>query len=83
MEWALQDAKNQFSAVVEAAVRGTPQHVTRRGKPAVVIVSAGDYDRLKHLAKATAPTLADLLLAMPRDGGTFERSSMEPRAVEF
>lgn len=83
MEWALQDAKNQFSAVVEAAVRGTPQRVTRRGKPAVVIISAGDYERLKHREKATAPTLVDLLLAMPQDGGTFDRVASNLRSVEF
>ena len=27
--WALQDARNKFSAVVEAALAGTPQQVTR------------------------------------------------------
>ena len=37
--WTLQDAKNRFSAVVEAALAGTPQEVTRRGKPAVVVVA--------------------------------------------
>ena len=31
-EWSLQDAKNRFSAVVDAAVGGDPQRVTRRGK---------------------------------------------------
>ena len=36
-EWSLQDAKNRFSAVVDAAVGGDPQRVTRRGKPAVVV----------------------------------------------
>ena len=35
--WKLQDAKNRFSAAVEAALGGEPQHVTRRGKPAVVV----------------------------------------------
>ena len=35
-EWPLQDAKDRFSAVVDAAVAGDPQRVTRRGKPAVV-----------------------------------------------
>ncbi len=82
-EWALQDAKNQFSAVVDAAIRGTPQRVTRRGKPAVVVLAAADYDRLQHLEKAKAPTLPDLLLAMPQDGGTFDRLSMDPRSVDF
>ena len=31
--WTVQDAKNKFSAVVEAALAGTPQEVTRRGRP--------------------------------------------------
>ncbi|MCE8440088.1 type II toxin-antitoxin system Phd/YefM family antitoxin, partial [Rhodovulum sulfidophilum] len=44
--WTLQDAKNRFSAVVEAALAGVPQEVTRRGKPAVVVLSADDYRRL-------------------------------------
>ena len=30
--WSVQDAKNQFSAVVEAA-RSAPQTVTKHGKP--------------------------------------------------
>ena len=44
--WSLQDAKNSFSAVVDAAVKGRPQTVTKRGKPAVVVVSIVEYDRL-------------------------------------
>ena len=39
MTWALQDAKNKFSAVSDAAWRGTPQIVTRHGKPIVVVIS--------------------------------------------
>ena len=31
-EWSLQDAKNRFSAVVNAALDGSPQMVTRRGR---------------------------------------------------
>ena len=30
--WTLQDAKNRFSTVVEAALAGRPQAVTRRGR---------------------------------------------------
>ena len=32
-EWPLQDAKNRFSAIVDAAVAGNPQRVMRRGSP--------------------------------------------------
>ena len=83
MEWALHDAKDRFSALVEAAIRGTPQRVNRRGKTAVVIISAADYDRLKRLERVEAPSLPDLLLAIPQDGGSFERLSSDLRALEF
>ena len=34
--WSVQDAKNQFSAVVEAA-RSAPQTVTKHGKPVATL----------------------------------------------
>jgi antitoxin Phd len=42
---SVQDAKNRFSEVVEAA-RRRRQTVTKHGKPAVVILSADGYVRL-------------------------------------
>ncbi len=82
-EWSLQDAKNRFSAVVDAALNGEPQRVTRRGKPAVVVVAVQEYERLRHLEKATAATFADLLLAIPQDGGEFERIQLPTRPVHL
>ncbi len=81
--WSLQDAKNKLSAVVDAARRGEPQLVTRHGKPAAVVVSAEEYERLQELDKAVAPSFADLLLAMPQDDGTFGTPGMEPRDVDL
>lgn len=81
--WPLQDAKNRFSAVVEAALAGAPQRVTRRGKPAVVVLAVEEYERLRLLERAKAPTLAELLLAIPRDGGEFERVRLPSRPVDF
>jgi antitoxin Phd len=72
-KWSLQDAKNRFSAVVDAASRGKPQLVTKHGKPAVVVVAADEYARLRRLERLTAPTFVDHLLAMPTDDGTFDR----------
>ena len=71
-DWPLQEARNRFSAVVDAAVAGEPQRVTRRGKPAVVVLSVEEYERLSHLEKAKAPTFTDLLLAIPQDDEEFE-----------
>lgn len=82
-EWSLQNAKNRFSAVVDAAVAGTPQEVTRRGKPAVVVLAVEEYERLRCLEKTQAPTFAELLLAIPRDDGEFERLQLPPRPVDL
>ncbi len=82
-DWPLQDAKNRFSAVVDAALAGAPQRVTRRGRPAVVVLAVEEYERLRHLEKARAPTFPELLLAIPRDGGEFERIRLPSRPVDF
>ena len=81
-DWQLQDAKNKFSAVVEAAVAGDPQRVTKRGRPAVVVLGVDEYERLRRLERASAPALADLLLAVPQDGEEFERLRLVPRPVD-
>jgi prevent-host-death family protein len=81
--WTLQDAKNRFSTVVEAARRGKPQLVTRRGTPAVVVVAAEDFARLRRLENAAQPSFVDHLLAMPRDDEEFERLDANPRAADF
>jgi len=80
--WSVQDAKNPFSEVVEAA-RRKPQTVTKHGKPAVVVVAADEYERLRQLDRAQAPSFAQLLLAIPQDGGEFPRLKVRPRDLEF
>lgn len=81
--WLLQDAKARFSTVVDAALSGVPQHVTRRGNPAVVVLSEDDYARLRRTARAAAPDFVDHLLAMPVDDLSFERGDLTPRAVNL
>jgi antitoxin Phd len=81
--WTLQDAKNRFSALVEAARRGEPQLVTKRGAPAVVVVAAEEFARLRTCEQAAQPSFVDHLLAMPRDDESFERIEAEPRAADF
>ena len=81
--WSLQDAKNSFSAVVAAAISGTPQTVTKRGKPAVVVLSVGEFQRLSRRASAETPNFVAHLLAMPQDDGAFEHGRVKPRNVDF
>ena len=76
-QWALQDAKNRFSAVVDAALAGEPQQVTRRGQPAVMVIAVEQYRRLCQAEKAAAPDFIEHLLAIPKgsDGDGFELPS--------
>jgi prevent-host-death family protein len=79
--WTVQDAKNKFSAVVDAALAGTPQEVTRRGKPAVVILSADEYHRLVEGAVKARESFSEHLMAFP--GGDLPRATAVPRDVSF
>ncbi|MDA8230844.1 MAG: type II toxin-antitoxin system Phd/YefM family antitoxin [Magnetospirillum sp.] len=81
--WSLQDAKNSFSRVVDAALGGVPQTVTKRGRPAVVVLSVAEYERLNQRQAPEAPSFIDHLLAMPRDGCAFERAPVRPRDVDL
>ena len=82
-QWPLQDAKNKFSAVVNAALAGEPQRVTRHGQPAVVVLATDEYERLRRLQKADAPTLGELLLEIPQDDGEFGRLALPDRTVDL
>jgi prevent-host-death family protein len=53
--WQASDARQHFADLVEAAVHGQPQFVTRRDGKEVVVVSRSYFDK-------TRPTLKDFLL---------------------
>ena len=83
--WSLQDAKARFSAVVDAALAGEPQRVTRRGRPAVVVVSAEDWDRI--IRESRAAGFAEHLAAIPRgpeaDDDPFPRAPLTARPLDL
>ncbi|MFL9828385.1 type II toxin-antitoxin system prevent-host-death family antitoxin [Rhodoplanes sp. SY1] len=64
-------------------MRHGPQTVTIHGKPTVVVVDVEEYRRLRGLEREQAPSLSDLLLALPQDGGELPRVRTRPRDVEF
>lgn len=87
-QWRLQDAKTQFSQVVEAALRGEPQHITRSGKQAVVVLSEQAFESLQRSAHAAAPGFIAHLLAVPKyknagDEVDVERTPLALRDVDF
>lgn len=66
MPWTLQDAKAQFSEVVRRAEDDGPQHVTVRGKPAVVVVSEEEFARLTRQSRRVS--LGELMRNSPVAG---------------
>ena len=76
--WQMQEAKARFSELVKKAAR-TPQLITTRGKPAVVIISQKEYLRLKK------PKLSfwEFMQASPFDDDEFEidRDRSAPREI--
>jgi len=76
--WKLEDAKNQFSRVVQAALDEGPQLVTRRGEETVVVLSYRQFRKLaerklgllefmRRSPMADALAEGDLDLERPRD----------------
>lgn len=88
--WTLQDAKNRFSAVVEAARKGEPQRWTKRGVEAVVVLSSEEYEGLVEADAAPKKTFVDHLFDFPKLPGDaqdlFDKKEpmiMKVRDIEF
>jgi len=57
--WQLQEAKSRFSELVEIVISKGPQTVTKHGKPAVVVISAEEYQRSTTPRKSLATALRE------------------------
>jgi len=81
--WALQDAKNRLSEVVDAALQGQPQIVTRRGVETAVILSHDEYARLSGDRNKTRQSFAAYLANGPavdsNESELFGRIQLKPR----
>ncbi len=72
--YAINEARAEFSKLVDRALGGEPQRVTRYGKEAVVIVSEAEW-----LARTrSAPTLGALLAQNARAGSLGEDMTDRP-----
>ena len=77
--WQLQEAKNQFSLVVDNALTQGPQTVTRHGEPTVMVVSMAEFKKTKRKKKSILELfepIRGLELDVTRDRGL-------PRDVEL
>lgn len=78
--WKLEDAKARFSEVVRLAQSQGPQHVTFRGKEAVVVISVEELNRLKP-AENDRAALVPFLEGLELDGLPIEREMDRGRNV--
>lgn len=46
--WQLQRAKAEFSKLIDTSIAKGPQTVTRHGRPAAVVISAAEYQKLRR-----------------------------------
>jgi prevent-host-death family protein len=72
-DWTTAEAKAKLSEVIERAMRGEPQTITRNGKTAVVVVSAAEWQRRVE----RKGTLADFLQRSPLAGSDLEIGRMK------
>jgi antitoxin Phd len=57
--WQLQEAKSRFSELVETVISKGAQTVTKHGKPAVVVISAEEYQRTLSPRRSLAAALRE------------------------
>ena len=79
--WKLEDAKARFSEVVRRAHAEGPQAVTVRGRRAVVVLDADDYERLAA-PKPVIP-LVDFLERLDMGGLDLARESDAGRDIDL
>jgi len=46
--WQVQDAKARLSELIKKASKEGPQRITVHGRPAAVVISSDEYERLKR-----------------------------------
>lgn len=79
--WTVAEAKAKLSEVIEQAMAGEPQTITRNGRTAVVVVAADEWRR-KTRRKGN---LGEFLAASPLRGSdvVIERDQSGPREVDL
>ena len=74
-DWTVAEAKAKLSEVIERAMTGQPQTITRHGKTAVVVVDAAEWKRRAR----RKGTLADFLATSPLRDAEIQMPRMKGR----
>ena len=77
--WQLQRAKARLSELIDTSAKRGPQIVTRHGRPAAVVLSPADYQRLRR----KRPDFKRFLRRAPLQGVELTRSRDRGRKLEL
>lgn len=86
--WQLQDAQTRFKELVKSVDTEGPQKITVQGKPAAVVLSVRDYERLagggeSHAASMRRSPIVDAPECTPDSGFGMLTSKLESVPVDF
>ena len=84
--YPLNEARAEFSKVVDRALAGEPQRVTRYGKEAVIIVAESDWLSRPRSAATLGDLLADFAERPGSEDELFDRpalTQMRPLGSDF
>ena len=70
--WQVQEARARLSSLIDAALAGRPQRISRRGKEIAVIMSAADYDGLTAPRESLVEFFRNSPLAEAMAGGEID-----------
>ena len=76
--WQLQNAKNRLSELISIASKGTPQLITKNGRPTVYVVKAEDI-KLYNPKKS----IKDIILNCPSPGLNIPHDEDTGRVIEL
>jgi prevent-host-death family protein len=69
----VQEARAQLSRLIDEAMAGRPQRISRRGKDVVVLISAVEYERLVRPRESLVEFFRNSPLAEAEQDLDFER----------
>ena len=79
------ELKRRGIAAVEDALRAGPVHLLKRNRPAAVVLSADDYQRLQHSAaqpETAGPSCLEWLLDLPPAAAGKSRGAIDAELNE-
>jgi antitoxin Phd len=77
-KWQLYEAKNKLSNIIDNAMHGKPQCITKRGDDAVMVIGMKDYQELQN----RKPAFNEFLLGGPKfEGLKIERAKGQVREM--